>query len=405
MRSEFRLPALGADMEHATVVEWHVQPGDRVARGDVVGAVETDKGVIDLECFESGEVVALVASPGTRVETGGVLLLLEVEGEPATGAARAAVAPAAATTETVVAARVVASQTPVAPRLPDTAVVEARLRASPAARVRARELGIALGDVAGTGAGGVIELADVESAAKSLAPPSAPAAATTEGPRGAAAAMRAAIASAMARSKREIPHYYLSLPMDFGAALDWLERHNAAVEPAGRLLYPALVIKAVALAAAELPGFSGFFRDGRFEPAPTVHVGVAIALRGGGLIAPAVIDAAGKPLDVLMADFRDLVSRARTARLKSGELTSPTITVTSLGDVGVETVLPVIHPPQVAMIGVGSVVRRPWVVDGVVVARPVITLALAGDHRVSDGRLGAQFLDRIRQKLEAPEAL
>jgi pyruvate dehydrogenase E2 component (dihydrolipoamide acetyltransferase) len=165
------------------------------------------------------------------------------------------------------------------------------------------------------------------------------------------------------------------------------------------------VIKAVALAAAELPGFSGFFRDGRFEPSPAVHVGVAIALRGGGMIAPAVIDAMGKPLDLLMADFRDLVSRARTARLKSSELTSPTITVTSLGDVGVETVLPVIHPPQVAMVGVGSVAQRPWVVDGAVVARPVVTLALAGDHRVSDGRLGAQFLDRIRQKLEAPEAL
>jgi pyruvate dehydrogenase E2 component (dihydrolipoamide acetyltransferase) len=193
--------------------------------------------------------------------------------------------------------------------------------------------------------------------------------------------------------------------MDFGAALAWLERHNAAVEPAGRLLYPALVLKAVALAAREVPGFNGVCRDGRFEPSAAVHVGVAIALRGGGLIAPALLDAADKPLDVLMTEFRDLVSRARSARLRSSELSSPTITVTSLGDVGVETVLPVIHPPQVAMVGVGSVSQRPWVADGVVVARPVITLALAGDHRVSDGRSGAQFLDRIRQKLAAPEAL
>ena len=281
-----------------------------MARGDVVGAVETDKGVIDLECFETGTVAELVAGPGTRVDVGGVLALLDTEGEAATEAARAP-----------------------------------------------------------------------------------------------AAAMRAAIAAAMSRAKREIPHYYLSLQMDFGAAVAWLERHDAAVEPAGRLLYPALVIKAVALATREVPGFSGFFREGRFEPAPEAHVGVAIALRGGGLIAPAILDAAAKPLDLLMAEFRDLVSRARTARLKSSELTAPTITVTSLGDVGVETVLPVIHPPQVAMVGVGSVVQRPWVVDGHVVARPVVTLALAGDHRVSDGRVGAQFLDRIRQKLDAPEAL
>jgi pyruvate dehydrogenase E2 component (dihydrolipoamide acetyltransferase) len=405
MRTEFRLPALGADMEHAVLVEWRVKPGDRVARGDVVAAVETDKGVIDLECFETGEVVELVASPGTRVEVGSVLALLEVEGGSATGAVRSPVMPAAATTEAVVAPGVVASPRPAAPQVPDRAAVKGRVRASPAARARARELGIALEGVAGTGAGGVIELADIEAAAQPAAPATTPAEAPAAAPRDPAAAMRAAIASAMARSKREIPHYYLSLPMDFGAALAWLERHNAAVEPAGRLLYPALVIKAVALVATELPGFSGFFRDGRFEPAPAVHVGVAIALRGGGLIAPAVLDAADKPLDVLMADFRDLVSRARTARLKGSELSSPTITVTSLGDVGVETVLPVIHPPQVAMVGVGSVAQRPWVVDGAVVARPVVTLALAGDHRVSDGRLGAQFLDRIRQKLEAPEAL
>lgn len=391
MRAEFRLPALGADMEHAVLVEWRVKRGDHVTRGDVVAAVETDKGVIDLECFETGEVAELVAAPGARVDVGGVLALLEVEGGP--GRPPPAGAPPAAEHLTPPPAAAPA-HTPVA--------ASSRVRASPAARARARDLGIALEGLKGSGAGGVIELADVESAAQ----PAAPAAvASVEGPRDPTATMRAAIASAMARSKREIPHYYLSLSMDFGPAIAWLERHNSAVEPAGRLLYPALVIKAVALAAREVAGFNGFWRDGRFEPSAAVHVGVAIALRGGGLIAPAVLDAADKPLDVLMAEFRDLVGRARTARLKGSELASPTITVTSLGDVGVEAVLPVINPPQVAMVGVGSVSQRPWVVDGAVVARPVITLALAGDHRVSDGRLGAQFLDRIRRKLGAPEAL
>jgi pyruvate dehydrogenase E2 component (dihydrolipoamide acetyltransferase) len=376
MRSEFRLPALGADMEHAVLVEWRVKPGDRVARGDVVAAVETDKGVIDLECFDAGEVLELVTPPGTRVPVGGVLAMLETEGGG--GQAAAASAPAAAPAATPAAA----------PR----GSAAGRVRASPVARARARELGIALEPIAGSGAGGTIELADVEAAAGRPA-------------REPAAAMRAVIAAAMARSKREIPHYYLSLPVDFGAVLAWLERRNAAVVPAARLLYPALVLKAVALATREVPGFNGFWRDGRFEPSAAVHVGAAIALRGGGLIAPAILDAADKPLAALMAEFRDLVSRARTARLRGSELSSPTITVTSLGDVGVETVLPVIHPPQVAMVGLGSVSPRPWVVDGAVVARPVGTLALAADHRVSDGRVGAQFLEAIRARLTRPEAL
>ncbi|MCU0976936.1 MAG: 2-oxo acid dehydrogenase subunit E2 [Steroidobacteraceae bacterium] len=395
MRSEFRLPALGADMEHAVLVEWRVRPGDRVARGDVVAAVETDKGVIDLECFETGEVCELVASPGTRVDVGGVLALLEVEASAGPIAAARAPAPSSRPVEP----SAIASATAAPPR-----AAAGRVRVSPAARARAHDLGIALEGIAGTGAGGAIELADVEAAAPPAAAATAPAE-SPAAPRDPVAAMRAAIASAMARSKREIPHYYLTLAMNLDPALAWLERHNASVEPAGRLLYPALVLKAVALAASEVPGFNGHFREGRFEPAAAVHVGVAIALRGGGLIAPAILDAAGKPLDVLMSEFRDLVSRARTARLRSSELTSPTITVTSLGDVGVEAVLPVIHPPQVAMVGAGSVLQRPWVADGAIVARPVMTLALAADHRVSDGRSGAQFLDRIRQKLGAPEAL
>lgn len=384
MRTEFRLPALGADMEHATVVEWRVAPGDRLARGDVVAAVETDKGVIDLECFDEGVVTELVAAPGTRVPVGGVLAILDAEGRrtevpeapapvpaPAPGAARPSPAPAPAEAGGARAGRV---------------------RASPAARARAGELGVALEGLAGTGPGGAIELADVDAAAGGRA-------------RDPAAAMRAAIGAAMARSKREIPHYYLSLAMDFGAALAWLERHNAAAEPAKRLLYPALVLKAVALAAREVAGFNGFYRQGRFEPAHAVHVGVAIALRGGGLIAPAILDAGDKPLDVLMGEFRDLVTRARTARIRGSELSAPTITVTSLGDAGVETVLPVIHPPQVAMVGVGSVVSRPWAVAGKVEVRPVVTLSLAADHRASDGRLGAQFLDAIRRRLSEPEAL
>jgi len=390
MRSEFRLPALGADMEHGILVEWHVRPGDRVKRGDVVAAVETDKGVIDLECFETGEVIELKAAPGTDLPVGAVLAILEVEGRTAEG--MSAPMPGSGGSKAPAALSMPSTAGPAVPAAAAPAVqATGRLRASPAARARARELGVALDALRGSGPGGAIELTDVERAAAAAAP------------RDATAAMRAAIAAAMTRSKREIPHYYLSLTLDFGPATAWLERHNAAVEPAQRLLYPALVLQAVARAAREVEGFNGFYRDDRFEASAAIHLGVAIALRGGGLVAPAILDAADKPLDLLMREFRDLVSRARAGRLRGSEFASPTITVTSLGDVGVETVLPVIHPPQVAMVGVGSVQTRPWVVAGVVQPRPVVTVSLAADHRVSDGRRGADFLARIRQRLETPE--
>jgi pyruvate dehydrogenase E2 component (dihydrolipoamide acetyltransferase) len=217
--------------------------------------------------------------------------------------------------------------------------------------------------------------------------------------------MREAIASAMSRSKREIPHYYLSLTTDATAATEWLSQRNAALPVTERLLFAALLVKAVALACREVRGFSGFFRDGRYEESPAVHVGIAVALRGGGLVAPAIMDTADKPLPVLMEEFRQLVMRARAGRLRASELAAPTIVLTSLGDSAVDAVFPIIQPPQVAIVGAGPVVVRPWVVDGRVEPRSVVTLSLGADHRVTDGRLGAQFLARTAALLCVPAEL
>jgi pyruvate dehydrogenase E2 component (dihydrolipoamide acetyltransferase) len=217
--------------------------------------------------------------------------------------------------------------------------------------------------------------------------------------------MREAIAAAMSRSKREIPHYYLSLTSDVTAASDWLAVRNASVGVAERILFVALLVKAVAVACREMPGFSGFYRDGRFETSPSVHVGVAVALRGGGLVAPAIMDSADKPLPALMEEFRQLVMRARAGRLRASELAAPTIILTSLGDAAVDAVFPIIQPPQVAIVGAGPVVVRPWVVDGRVEPRSVVTLTLGADHRVTDGRLGAQFLARVAGKVARPAEL
>jgi pyruvate dehydrogenase E2 component (dihydrolipoamide acetyltransferase) len=217
--------------------------------------------------------------------------------------------------------------------------------------------------------------------------------------------MRAAIAAAMARSKREIPHYYLEHQVDITPCEQWLAQKNAALPPDKRLLIAALAIKTVALATRRYPAFNGFYRDNKFEPAPAVHVGVAIAIRGSGLAAPALRDADRLPLDDLMSRMRDLVQRTRAGRIRSSEMADPTITVSSLGERGVEALYGIIYPPQVAIVGMGKVVTRPWVIDGAIGPRSVVTLTLSGDHRVTDGHAGALFLAEIGKLLQEPDKL
>ena len=172
-----------------------------------------------------------------------------------------------------------------------------------------------------------------------------------------------------------------------------------------RLLYGALLLKAVARALREVPELNGTWTDAGPAPASDVHLGVAIALRGGGLVAPALHHADRLDVDELMRRLRDLVARARVGSLRSSELSQPTITVTSLGEQGVDSVFGVIYPPQVAIVGFGKVVERPWSVDGTVVSRPVVSATLAADHRVSDGHRGARFLAAVDRLLQAPERL
>jgi pyruvate dehydrogenase E2 component (dihydrolipoamide acetyltransferase) len=217
--------------------------------------------------------------------------------------------------------------------------------------------------------------------------------------------MRAAIAVAMSRSKREIPHYYLSNTVDVGAATAFIGTMNAERPPERRLLLGALFVKATAMAAKTFPEFNGAFETGAYRPSAAIHVGVAISIRGGGLVAPAIHDVVDLALDDLMAAMRDLIGRVRAGRFRSSEIADPTITVSSLGERGVEALYGVIYPPQVAIVGFGKVVERPWVVGAALVARPLVTTTLAADHRVSDGHRGALFLAKIGELLQRPEAL
>jgi len=392
--SEFRMPSLGADMEAGTLVERLKTPGDAVKRGDIVAVVETQKGAIEIEIFEDGVLDRWLVEPGVEVPVGTPLALIRKEGEAAVPApvqpAAPAPKPAAPTPPSAPAA--------IAPAIPPPSA-GAEVRVSPAARRLAAERGVDLAKVAGSGPGGVVVLADVEAAAVAKAgAPRAPGAINLD-------QMRAAIAAAMSRSKREIPHYYLSNTIDIGAAQDWVSVRNAELPPDRRLVLGALFAKATAKAAQAFPEFNGFFQEGAFKPSAAIHVGVAVSIRGGGLVAPAIHDAADLSVDELMGRMRDLVARVRAGRFRSSEIADPTITVSSLGERGVEALYGVIYPSQVAIVGFGKVVERPWAVGEAMAVRPLVTTTLAADHRVSDGHRGALFLAKVGELLQKPEAL
>jgi pyruvate dehydrogenase E2 component (dihydrolipoamide acetyltransferase) len=404
--AEFLMPILGADMVAGTLIAWRKQPGDRVTRGDIIAEVETEKGLIDVEAFVSGVLERIVVPPGTTVPTGTVLAIIHEDGVTVAPAGRPVPAPVLALTQPTPAA-------PTAVTLPPPARRE-RARVSPLARKVAAQLGLDPTAIPGTGAGGVVTREDVEraAAARSAVAPATAVAARGAAPAPAAARprldtarMRQAIAAAMTRAKREIPHYYLTHTIDLHAALAWLAEENARRPITDRLLYGVLLLKAVALGLREVPELNAVWRGDHAEPRGAVHLGVAISLRGGGLVAPALHDADRQPLGDLMRAFRDLVQRARSGGLRSSELSDPTITVTSLGEQGVESVHGIVYPPQVAIVGFGRVGERPWVVGGAVVARPLVTVTLSADHRVSDGHRGGLFLAAVERLLQAPERL
>jgi pyruvate dehydrogenase E2 component (dihydrolipoamide acetyltransferase) len=364
---ELKLPSLGADMDEGKLLEWKVKPGDAVKKGQVVAVVDTTKAAVEVESWDEGTVHELLVAVGETIPVGTSLATLLTAGETAPPAG--------------------------APRAPATPAAAARKAVSPAARARAKALGIDVEHVAGSGPQGAVTIEDVEKAAAGAKPADR------------AAQMRSAIAAAMARSNREIPHYYLAETIPMERAAQWLAAENAKRPVTERLLMGVLQVKAVALALAKAPELNGFWREGAFAASEAIHVGVAISIREGGLIAPALHDVAAKPLASIMRELTDLVARVRAGSLRSSEMADPTITVTNLGENGVEVVHGVIYPPQVALVGFGRIEPRPWVDGDAVRAMPLVTASLAADHRASDGIRGARFLAELRERLQHPDAL
>lgn len=395
------MPSLGADMESARLAQWLIKPGDMIHKGDIVAVVETHKGAIDVEIFEEGQVAELCAEEGQTVPVGGILARIR----PATVAETLPPSAPEATPLPAPQAAPFAART-VQPAAPSQV---GRVKVSPSARRLAAELGIDPERLTGTGVDRSVSFADVELArARGVKPASVPPVGRrATGPGGGfdPAEMRLAIAAAMSRSKREIPHYYLSSTISIDHALSWLAAYNESRPPNERMLPAVLMLKAAALALQKVSQLNGFWQDGRFLPGNGVHIGWAISLRGGGLVAPAIHSVDTLALPDLMTKLRDLVARARSGGLRSSELTDPTVTITSFGERGADSVIGVIYPPQVAIIGFGRISVQPWVAAGQIVPRPAVTVSLAADHRASDGHTGGLLLSEIEQILQEPDKL
>lgn len=406
--AEFTMPSLGADMDEGTLLEWLVQPGAPVRKGDPVAVVETAKSTIEVECFETGTMGRLLVEPGTTVPVGTALALIEPTAEerekreepkqrerrgepgatekkrPPRPTPKRATPPAPAEPIRPEPARPEPARVPVPSDAQDhgqhteagpllrhlaersgvdletlqgsgpggrvtrsdiegaaaasrAVAPSSRVRTTPLARRLAAELDIDLTAVTGTGKDGAVRATDVRGAAPGPATEASPTrhiAAPVRPTDDRAAAMRQAIAGLMTRANRDIPHYYLSTTIDMATAMNWLHEHNRRSPVGERLLPAALLLKAAARAAREAPELNGFWTDDRFTAGDGVHLGVAVSLRGGGLVAPALHDADTLELPKLMTTLKDLVARARTGRLRGSEVADSTITVTNLGDQG-----------------------------------------------------------------------
>ena len=391
---EFKMPSLGADMEDGTLREWKVKPGDRVHRGDIIADVETMKGIIEIEVFDEGIVEKLLIKEDEKVPVGTVMAWIK---------------PLAAEAETKPPApKVVAPELhPIEEKIPPaTPVVPSHegIRASPLAKRIAAENHLDLSTVHGTGEGGAIPREEVKKAMAGRdikfpprAPGAAPPAVSTE-------SIRMAVAAAMSKSNREIPHYYLEIAIDMSKAMAWLAEANRQRSVQKRLLPVVLLIKAVAKSLREFPDLNATW-EGGLQRKKDINIGFVVSLRTGGLVVPAIHRADEKSLDEIMEALNDLIPRARALKLRSSELSESTITLTNLGDGGADAVFGVIYPPQVAIVGFGGIAEQPFAENGMVGVRPVLHATLAGDHRATDGLTGSRFLAALKNHLQKPETL
>jgi pyruvate dehydrogenase E2 component (dihydrolipoamide acetyltransferase) len=413
------MPKLADTMTEGTLVKWRKNVGDKVATGDVVAEVETDKATMEMESFEDGILHELLVQIGQKVPIGARIAVLLGKGE-------AAPAPG-----TVHAAAVKAADAPSAPTGPAAAAPQAapaavrgaaasssgRIKSSPLARKLAAAKGLALAGVSGTGPGGRIVAKDVQQATPGAASAKAPAAPVAgvvpvppPGPGDQLlplSGMRRVIADRLLASKTQIPHFYLHIEVNAAPLMKMRADLNAGSDPVTgmKLTVNDFILKAVVSAAVKVPAANSAFTGDAILQFASVNLSVAVAV-DDGLVTPVVRDAQKKSLREVSEAVKDLAARARSKKLKPDEYQGGTITVSNLGAFGVEFFDAIINPPQAVIVSVGAVVKKPVVGPGdTIVVGQRMALGVSADHRVVDGAVAAQYLAELKRLLESPALL
>ena len=425
MAIQVLMPALSPTMEEGTLAKWLVKEGDEVKSGDILAEIETDKATMEFEAVDEGIVGKILIAEGTSgVKVNTPIAVLVEEGENADAAPKAAV-PAPAKAEAAPAATAPAAPAPAAPKSDSKRVI-----ASPLARRLAKEQGIDIATLTGTGPHGRIVKADVEAAAKggaakpAAAPPAAPAPAAPAMPTGPSAStvakmyegreyeevaldgMRKTIAARLTEAKQTIPHFYLRRDVQLDNLMKFRSQLNAQLEARGvKLSVNDFIIKACALALQDVPNANAVWAGDRILKLKPSDVAVAVAIEGG-LFTPVLRDAEKKTLSALSAEMKDLAARARTRKLAPHEYQGGSFAISNLGMFGIDNFDAVINPPHGAILAVGAGVKKPVVkADGEIGVATVMSMTLSVDHRVIDGALGAEVLKAIVDYLENPMAM
>ncbi|MGP4023513.1 dihydrolipoamide acetyltransferase family protein [Actinomadura sp. 3N407] len=414
--TEILMPRLSDTMEEGVISSWQKQPGDEIAVGDVIVDIETDKAVMEYEAYEAGVLDKILVAEGETAAIGAPIAVIV----PAGGAAPAAPEPAAepepaaAAEPAPAAGPEPAAAPPAAPATPapaQRAAGASRPPSSPLARRLARDHGIDLTTLNGSGPGGRIVRADIEAAIRAEAPAPAPAAAPTAPPVQAQAEdpdveavplnrFRKVAAKRLTQSKREAPHFYLNREVDAEALLAFRATLNEALAPS-KVSVNDLIVKAAATALREHPAVNVSYTEENLLFHKRVHVGIAVAVEDG-LVVPVIKDADRKSVSQIGQETRELAGKARDGKLSLREMSGGTFSVSNLGMFGVDSFSAVINPPEAAILAVGAVRDEPVVRGGQVVPGKRMAVTLSVDHRATDGATAARFLDRLATLLQNP---
>ncbi|MEO6786417.1 MAG: pyruvate dehydrogenase complex dihydrolipoamide acetyltransferase [Chthoniobacteraceae bacterium] len=418
MAKYIEMPKLADTMTEGTLVKWRVKEGDKVATGDVLAEVETDKATMEMEAFDDGILHKLLVAAGQKVPCGTpiALLLGKNEQPPADGALPEVTAkPAAKPVAAASAATPAASGAPVVMAHAGgsrtaTSSSGSRVKASPLARKIAASRGVNLSGMRGTGPGGRIIAHDVENANASQAgggpavpmvPPVPAGPSDTVIPL---SGMRRIIAERLLSSKTHLPHFYLTIEVDAGPLMKLRAEANTAAEASGaqKLTVNDFVLKAVVTAAQKVPQVNASFAGDSIIQYAAVNLSVAVAVEEG-LVTPVIRDAQKKSLREISEAVKDLAGRARNKKLKPDEYAGGTITVSNLGAYGIDQFCAIINPPQALILAIGAIVKKPVVGPGdTIVVGQRMKITLSSDHRVVDGAVGANYLAELKKLLESP---